>query len=173
MEQGRSRQDLFYRINVITLRSTPLRERAEDIPALAGHILRRLAEREGGPLRTLPRPALAALCAHPLPGNVRELENLLERACALADGQEIREDDLDLGSAWASASTTSQRFSERDLDEADAPGSAPASPEAEESERLRILKMLDQTHWNRSEAARRLGMTLRQLRYRLQKWGME
>ncbi|HRA82581.1 MAG TPA: sigma 54-interacting transcriptional regulator, partial [Thauera sp.] len=169
--EGRFRQDLFFRINVITLRVPPLRERRDDIPALADHILARLAEREGGEPRRLSPHALSALQQHPFPGNVRELENLLERACALSDGSVIEADDIDLHPAdfslpdmQATAVTTASS----------APLAEDVDPEADnEAERLRVLQALEQTRWNRSAAARNLGMTLRQLRYRLQKWGLE
>jgi two-component system response regulator PilR (NtrC family) len=164
--EGQFRQDLFFRINVITLEVPPLRERAEDVPALAAHILQRLAERDGGQAKALSTEARAALGRHAFPGNVRELENLLERACALCEADAISLADLDLTVANIP------------------PPSAPAEPRGAESgestsvqdddaERAGILRMLDETRWNRSEAARRLGMTLRQLRYRLEKWGME
>ena len=168
VEEGGFRQDLFYRINVITLRSTPLRERPADIPAMASHILQRLAEREGGACRSLAADALAALVAHPLPGNVRELENLLERACALADGDQVELDDLDLQTSWAGASGAAGVQSR-----APEARSQPAAAASGDDERDQVVRMLEETHWNRSEAARRLGMTLRQLRYRLQKWGIE
>jgi two-component system response regulator PilR (NtrC family) len=167
--EGRFRQDLFFRINVITLRVPPLRERREDIPELATHILGRLAVREGAPPRRLAPAALLALQGYGFPGNVRELENLLERACALCEGEEIDAADIEI-----------------DPDPMHAPhalgGPACASGEAladdlpaaeDEGERLRIIRALELTRWNRSAAARNLGMTLRQLRYRLQKWGME
>ena len=161
--EGRFRQDLFYRIDVIALHVPPLRERPEDIEELAAHILARLAARDGGPVRRLSPCALAALRAHSFPGNVRELENLLERACALCEGDEIAAADIATdpappGMPPAPAVTR--------------PAIEPASAD-EAAEQSRILRTLDETRWNRSEAARRLGMTLRQLRYRLQKWGME
>ena len=167
--EGRFRQDLFFRINVITLRVPPLRERREDIPDLAAHILARLAVREGGAPRRLSAAALEALQAYAFPGNVRELENLLERACALCEGEEIGAGDLGV---------------EDDCGALAAPGGGEngASPATEaevagegrdEVERLRIIRALEQTRLNRSAAARNLGMTLRQLRYRLQKWGMD
>ncbi|NMG29030.1 sigma-54-dependent transcriptional regulator [Aromatoleum evansii] len=166
---GKFRQDLYFRINVITLRVPPLRERPEDIPELAAHILARLAERDGVPPHRLAPDAAAALRQHPFPGNVRELENLLERACALCDGDEIGAGDIDLHPTEGIAQPlrpfgAAEAFvAEADVD----------NDEDGEDERVRILRMLDETRWNRSEAARRLGMTLRQLRYRLQKWGME
>ena len=169
--EGRFRQDLFFRINVITLRVPPLRERREDIPALALHILGRLAEREGVAPRRLSGAALVALQQHAFPGNVRELENLLERACALCEGSEIGVEDIDLQPADFSrpvtpvgAAALMAAASSVDEQDADADG---------ELERLRMLRALEQTRWNRSAAARKLGLTLRQLRYRLQKWGME
>ena len=186
---GRFRQDLFFRINVITLHVPPLRERREDVPELAGHILARLAAREGGAPRVLGETALAALGAHAFPGNVRELENLLERACALCDGQVIDATDINLtptegllhpirrdACEGESSAPTSLSFMP-DTAHGSVSSPRPASerfPEsADAEERERILRMLDDTRWNRSEAARRLGMTLRQLRYRLHKWGLE
>ena len=172
---GKFRQDLFFRINVITLRIPPLRERAEDVPALAEHILARVAEREGGPPRRLSPAAMTALQRHDFPGNVRELENLLERACALCEGDEIGPDDIDLQPAcFSSASVTARP----DVTAAEAGSTAGADAVEHdghdtEVERMRVLKALEDTRWNRSAAARNLGMTLRQLRYRLQKWGME
>jgi two-component system response regulator PilR (NtrC family) len=163
--ESKFRQDLYFRINVITLRAPPLRERPDDIQEFAANILARLAVREGGPARQLARDALDALRRHPFPGNVRELENLLERACALCEGDVITVQDVDLhateGLAQPLAPYSHDEFGADD-DETDG-----------EDERAQILKALDETRWNRSEAARRLGMTLRQLRYRLQKWGME
>ena len=167
--EGRFRHDLFFRINVITLRVPPLRERRADIPALAEHILVRLAEREGGVPHRLSADALHVLQGHAFPGNVRELENLLERACALCDGNEIGVVDIDLHVA---------DFSPPVAGTADASATDPIAddfgPEADsEIERVRVLEALEQTRWNRSAAARQLGMTLRQLRYRLQKWDLE
>jgi two-component system response regulator PilR (NtrC family) len=164
--EGRFRQDLFFRINVITLRVPPLRERREDIPELAIHILGRLAVREGAPPRRLAPAALAALQGYGFPGNVRELENLLERACALCEGEEIDAADIEidpdpLHALGGQASANGETLAD-DLPAAE-----------DEGERLRVIRALELTRWNRSAAARNLGMTLRQLRYRLQKWGME
>ncbi|ATE60952.1 sigma-54-dependent transcriptional regulator [Thauera sinica] len=163
---GKFRQDLYFRINVITLRVPPLRERAEDIPELAEHILARVAEREGGAPRRLSPDALAALRGHAFPGNVRELENLLERACALCEGETIGAADIDLQPADGLAPPPPER-------EAPVAEGGEESGDVSDDERQRILRALDETRWNRSAAARNLGMTLRQLRYRLQKWGLE
>lgn len=162
--EGKFRQDLFFRINVITLRVPPLRERNEDIPELAGHILTRLAERDGLAPHRLTPAAIASLRQHAFPGNVRELENLLERACALCDGDEIDAGDLDVYPTEGVTQPLVRFDTGEHLDSAD---------DTSDDEQIRVLRMLDDTRWNRSEAARRLGMTLRQLRYRLQKWGME
>lgn len=168
---GKFRQDLFFRINVITLEVPPLRERSEDIPALVTHLLARFAQREGGTPRSLSPDAIDALRRHPFPGNVRELENLLERACALCDGEQITAADLHL-QAMPPASQLSAVVQRDWATTTQIPLHANNDGDNDE-ERSRILAMLDETRWNRSEAARRLGMTLRQLRYRLQKWGME
>jgi two-component system response regulator PilR (NtrC family) len=180
--EGRFRQDLFFRINVITLRVPPLRERREDIPELATHILARLAAREGGAPRTLSAEALQALQRYAFPGNVRELENLLERACALCEGSEIGAADIELypeqtASGWLVDAAPGSGGAHDDAPHAPAlqslAGANVGDDASDEAERLRIIRALEQTRWNRSAAARNLGMTLRQLRYRLQKWGME
>ncbi|BAL26209.1 sigma-54 dependent transcriptional regulator [Azoarcus sp. KH32C] len=165
--EGKFRQDLYFRINVITLRVPPLRERPEDIPELAEHILARLAEREGGAPRRLTREASQLLAQHSFAGNVRELENLLERACALCDGDEITGPDLSLHPTEGLAQPLVFFNASGDVHD------DVAESDSDSDERALVLRMLDETRWNRSEAARRLGMTLRQLRYRLQKWGME
>jgi two-component system response regulator PilR (NtrC family) len=162
VSENRFRQDLYFRINVLTLPVPPLRERLEDIPDLAAHVLARLAERDGGPVRTLSPGSLSALQQHNFPGNVRELENLLERACALAEGDEIAAEDLGINSTHSLVPAPEEEN-----------GTADEMEELSEDERARILKALDETHWNRTAAARKLGMTLRQLRYRLQKWGKD
>jgi two-component system response regulator PilR (NtrC family) len=144
------------------LRVPPLRERPEDIPDLATHVLARLAEREGGAIRQLSPDALAALSRHAFPGNVRELENLLERACALCEGDQICADDLDLQQCEGLVQTGAGFDIAEEDDAADS-----------DDERIKVLRALDENRWNRSAAARQLGMTLRQLRYRLQKWGMD
>ncbi|ANQ86516.1 two component system response regulator [Azoarcus olearius] len=164
--EGKFRQDLFFRINVITLRVPPLRERPEDVPDLAAHILQRLAQREATAPRRLSPAALARLQQYPFPGNVRELENLLERACALCEGDEIGAEDVDL---YPTESLTHSQFNFDPTRDA-APDD---TDDGSDDERIRVLRALDETRWNRSAAARKLGMTLRQLRYRLQKWGME
>jgi two-component system response regulator PilR (NtrC family) len=157
VEQGRFRQDLYYRINVIELRVPSLRERQADIPLLAGHILAQLASENGQGAAVLTDAALAALRAYPFPGNVRELENVLERALALAEGRRIDRADLRLVEGPSSGPNGAGN------------GKTRLPQELGEIERERILEALEQTRWNRTAAASRLGLTLRQLRYRLKK----
>lgn len=168
--ESKFRQDLYFRINVITLYVPPLRERREDIPELAAHILERLAARDALGAHTLDQSALDALMRYPFSGNVRELENMLERACALCDGVVIGAADLDL-TPFERRSELSQPMSSWIA--AYAGNGADAAERAEEADRSRALQTLDQARWNRAEAARRLGLTSRQLAYRLHKWGFE
>jgi two-component system response regulator PilR (NtrC family) len=171
VEERLFRQDLFYRINVIELRVPPLRERPTDIPLLACHILDKLAsEYELSPAK-LTDDALAALQAYPFPGNVRELENCLERAFTLSEGDVIQAEDLQLrkGPSTESAGAAS--------DHPPVPGDGDEAIDLEsylESiERRTIEKALEQTRWNKTAAARKLGVSFRALRYKLKKLGME
>jgi two-component system response regulator PilR (NtrC family) len=164
VDRGHFRQDLFYRINVIELRMPALRERPQDIPVLAGRILERIARQhaERGPMK-LSEEAVQALERHPFPGNVRELENVLERATALCDGSIIGAHDLYLPRGEGQVAPNDP-----------APdASIPLEDYLGEIEKQAILKALDETRWNRTAAAKKLGMTLRSLRYRLAKLGIE
>ncbi|NEX21995.1 sigma-54-dependent Fis family transcriptional regulator [Thiorhodococcus mannitoliphagus] len=170
VERGHFRQDLFYRINVIELRMPALRERPQDIPLLAEQTLKRLAQEQGSgaasPPRKLTAKALEALKQQPFPGNVRELENVLERATALADGEVIDVEDL-----YLSKSDTAQ--SSLPSEELELDDTVPLEDYLSEIEKRAILNTLEETHWNRTAAAKRLGMTLRSLRYRLAKLGID
>jgi two-component system response regulator PilR (NtrC family) len=191
VELGSFRQDLYYRINVIELRVPPLRERREDIPQLAARMLERLAAENGGVAARLMPDALDALRAHDFPGNVRELENVLERAVALCENNSIGVEDLRLlpaertsaGAADARPGPLPPLPAAPVRTELRPPAWAP-EPDADgypndlaaavaETERAAIMKALDLTRWNRTAAARHLGLTLRQLRYRLEKLGIE
>ncbi len=163
--EGRFRQDLYYRINVIELRVPPLRERREDIPLLAERILTRLSGEMGLETLRLTPGAIEALHRYPFPGNVRELENVLERAAALCDKDTIDAADLDLPRPETNTPAAAA------LPIPDGPFSL--EDYLDDIARRTILDTLEQTRWNRSKAARRLGMTLRQLKYRLQKWGLD
>jgi two-component system, NtrC family, response regulator PilR len=164
--EGRFREDLFYRINVIELRVPPLRERVEDIPDLIAMILRRQARQLGVERPELAPQALEALMAYAFPGNVRELENILERALTLAGGKVIRREDIQLRPPPASEVALA------------APARTFAAGEAlgeqlEDIERDAIMKALEQTRYNKTKAAELLGMSFRQLRYRVKKLGIE
>ncbi|MEX0900994.1 MAG: sigma-54 dependent transcriptional regulator [Gammaproteobacteria bacterium] len=154
--RGTFREDLFYRVNVIELRVPALRERPTDIPTLAAHILTRQARDLGLLPVTLAPDALDRLLAYPFPGNVRELENVLERALTLADGGTIHAEDIVLRTAGAAATDAGT------LDD-----------EVDQLQRARIERALEATRWNKTEAAKQLGMTFRQLRYRLKKLGLD
>ncbi|MDN5864778.1 MAG: sigma-54 dependent transcriptional regulator [Gammaproteobacteria bacterium] len=161
ISENRFREDLFYRIDVIRLAMPPLRERPEDIPLLAEHILARMAGEADAPPLALDPEALALIQAHPFPGNVRELENILERALAFSSGGIIKAEDIRI------------RRSER-AQRPEADGNNQPLPERVEAiQREEIEKTLREAGGNQSEAARRLGMTARQLRYRIAKLGIK
>lgn len=159
---GRFRQDLFYRLNVIETHVPPLRERPEDIPPLVDSILERLCAEWGLEQPELSDGAWQALKRYPFPGNVRELENILERALTLSEDAVIREDNLQLPAERAPATSAGGASSGRPPDQ-------PLEDYLSEIEKEEILKALEETRWNRTAAAGRLGMTFRSLRYRLKK----
>lgn len=160
---GRFRQDLFYRLDVIELKMPSLRECREDIPLLAESILIRLARESGLPLPRVTAAALKALGEYTFPGNVRELENILERALALIGGSEIDVDDLHL-SPLAQPGTGSSSL----------PCEAEASLQdhLDRVEKQAILEALQKTRFNRTAAAKLLGVTFRSLRYRMERLGL-
>jgi len=167
VEAGRFRRDLYYRLNVVDLTMPPLRECREDIPLIAAQILQRLAAQNGVAAPRLSAPALEQLMAYDFPGNVRELENILERALALSGAAELGTGDLAL-----------HRIAPEE--EAAAPGSqtpsqidAPLPAYLDRLEREAILQALGKTGFNRTAAARLLGITFRQLRYRMQRLGIK
>ncbi|MDX1757276.1 MAG: sigma-54 dependent transcriptional regulator [Marinobacter sp.] len=173
VSEAEFRQDLFYRINVIELAVPPLRQRKDDIALLAEHILARIASEYECPPAHLTDGALEKLKDYSFPGNVRELENILERAYTLCDEDRIGAGDLQLGSAPQAEGVID--------DTRPAEASNPTIPEGEldlegylESiERQAIEKALEATRWNKTAAAKRLGISFRALRYRLKKLGME
>jgi two-component system response regulator PilR (NtrC family) len=187
VDDGRFRHDLYYRINVIELRVPPLRERLEDLPGLAQRVLTRLSAAQGRPVPVLSDDALAALRAHPFPGNVRELENILERAMALAEGERIEAEDLRLPVAAApglvAASPTvatppplpppaALPADPRNLNPRDTASSR--LPEyIEAMERKAIEQALQENRFNKTRTAAALGITFRALRYKLKKLGID
>jgi two-component system response regulator PilR (NtrC family) len=157
---GRFRQDLFYRINVIELAMAPLRECREDIPVIAASILARLGAQAGSTPARLTAEALEELARYDFPGNIRELENILERAVALS-GDRIDVADLRLAPPVT------------DEEGAGGAGARATLPDYLDGlERKAILEALAKTDFNRTAAAKLLGITFRQLRYRLQRLGI-
>ena len=160
---GRFRQDLYYRLNVIELRVPPLRERREDIGLLAEAMLRRLAQECSDTPVQLHSDALAKLQGYRFPGNVRELENMLERAYTLCEGDEIKASDLRLTDAPNTPESGEASLAQIDNLE----------DHLEEVERKLIMQALEETRWNRTAAAQRLGLSFRSMRYRLKKLGLD
>jgi two-component system response regulator PilR (NtrC family) len=168
VQAGLFRQDLYYRLNVIQLPVPPLRDRREDIPMLAEHCLEKLARENKQPELTLDEGALQNLCAYGFPGNVRELENILERATTLCENRNITVADLQLP-----AGAEEQELPDTELAAATEPGAVPLDAYMDEIEKDALLKALEQTRYNKTAAARLLGITFRALRYRLKKLGLE
>jgi two-component system, NtrC family, response regulator PilR len=163
---GRFREDLFYRINVIELRVPPLRERSGDIPELANTILESICRRLKRDPPVITEEAMKALLSYAFPGNVRELENIIERALTLTSSGSVELQHITLRPATPATAAAS--------------GADPASftapalgEQLEDIERTAIVKALEQTRYNKTAAAKLLGMTFRALRYRIKKLGIE
>ena len=172
VEEGKFRHDLYYRINVIGLPVPALRERSEDIPQIAEAILKRLSGEIGETLSPLSASALQALRNYPFPGNVRELENILERAVALCDGAEIEVSDLALPTAAAEPESPQRLNGIASGIQGNRIESA--LPDAlEQIERQSIQQALEACRYNKTKAAAQLGITFRALRYKLKKLEME
>jgi two-component system, NtrC family, response regulator PilR len=164
--EGKFREDLFYRVNVIELRVPCLRERLEDVRELAESILRRLGRRMKITPPMLGTDALAALTSYAFPGNVRELENILERAITLSTGGEVGASDIQLRSTPVLAPSGPP------VNGPSATASA-LGDHLEDIEREAIVKALEKTRYNKTAAAKVLGMSFRALRYRIKKLGIE
>lgn len=193
VDNGNFRQDLYYRLNVIELPVPSLRQRADDIPLFTEQILGRLANEYGLSTPSISKDALAELMQYNFPGNVRELENILERAFTLCDNNTIESIDLNLNnmppveSTEANVAPILASISEEDAPDTITPASASASEEttftlqAGESlehyldsiERQIITAALEKSRWNKTAAAKSLGITFRALRYRLKKLDLE
>ena len=182
---GRFRQDLYYRLNVIELHVPNLRERAEDIAMLADVILERLAQRAGAERVRLSTEALRELQAYPFPGNVRELENILERGVALAAGGELTAGDLMLPPLEVPAGPDAGEAPAEQIEDGEADTDAPVMalpadgvpPDLtvylDSVERAALRAALRKTGGNRTAAAQLLGLTFRQFRYRMQRLGLK
>jgi two-component system, NtrC family, response regulator PilR len=160
--ESKFREDLFYRINVIELRVPSLRERKEDVQELAEAVLRRLGRRMKITPPMLARDALSALENYAFPGNVRELENILERAITLSTTGEVRAADIQLRPTPGAGPGA--------MDQSNSGG---LGDHLEDIERDAIVKALEQTRYNKTAAAKVLGMSFRALRYRIKKLGIE
>jgi two-component system, NtrC family, response regulator PilR len=172
---GQFRQDLFYRINVIDMALPALRQRLEDLPVLVDCLLRRIAQESGQAVPAASSALLAQLRALPLAGNVRELENLLHRAVALSDGNQLSlDEDNSAGSAevGGTVNAAGDIALSRDMPATDMlPSDLQAHLDAQEKQIL--IAALKDTGFNRTAAAARLGMSLRQIRYRMARLGIE
>jgi two-component system response regulator PilR (NtrC family) len=161
VEKGTFRQDLYYRLNVIELKMPALREMREDIPLITEAVLKRLTAERGTGEAELDRRAMDALYAYEFPGNVRELENILERALALCSGSKITESDLLL----SPPEVVAQPFQ--------AGNKRPLQEYLDTLEKGAIVEALEETRFNRTAAAKLLGITFRALRYRMERLGIE
>jgi two-component system response regulator PilR (NtrC family) len=181
--EGRFRQDLFYRLNVIQLAVAPLRERREDIHLLTQHLLHKLAADIGLPAPTLSKDAQQLLENYHFPGNVRELENILERAFTLCDSNTIDAQDLQLrqqdhtySAAQEKTYSTGTKNSARN-NTVDYPARCAEYSSLDEYlqdvEKEILCHALEQAKWNKTLSAKQLGISFRSLRYRLQKLGLD
>lgn len=157
ISKGGFREDLYYRLNVLTIEAPPLKQRDNDIPLLTVTILARVAARTGQPLRRISAGALKKLNAYDWPGNVRELENVLARAAVLASGELIEAEDIDIA-------TDSDGF-ERESDD--------SGYDLQSAIEIHLKRVLKMTEGNRSEAARILGVSRRYLQKTLSRWREE
>ncbi len=183
VQAGRFRQDLFYRLNVIEIAVPPLRERREDIPALCEALIARIALESGAEVLHLPARQMQEIASAPLEGNVRELENLLHRAIALGEGRDSAFGDLAplTDTADAAAPDTVETMPDAVAAPPAAPRSSGSPPPSlpcdlaawlAEQERLMLVRALGETGFNRTAAAARLGLNLRQMRYRMARLGI-
>ena len=169
VEKGHLRQDLFYRIHVIELLVPSLKERMEDLPLLANHVLSRLSQEQGTNPIKISDDAMEKLRRHDFPGNVRELENILHRASALAEDHLITLNDLP---ALSSSHNPASALTHTELDFLSKEDFS-LEQHLEEIEKEAIKKALEATRWNKTKAAEKLGMSFRSFRYRLKKLGLD
>ena len=166
VEAGEFRQDLFYRLNVIELKMPSLREIPEDIPLMVNEVLARLARQNGGTPPVFSEEAMLALRRYDFPGNVRELENILERSMALCSDNQITAADLYLTQGASKDKPVA-------LDGAVGTRGLPLHEFLDQVEREAIMKALESTRFNKTAAAKLLGITFRSLRYRLDRLGID
>ena len=165
---GRFREDLYYRLNVVRVDVPPLRERREDLPGLAGYLMERIRARLGKPAKRLRQDALDALAAYPFPGNIRELENILERAMITCEAEAITAADLGLAGGSRGPGAGGAPVGP-------APSGAPVSASAAaaaDAERAAIARALDKWKGNRTKAADELGISRRTILYKIKRYGL-
>ncbi len=171
--QGKFREDLYYRLDVVRIRIPPLRERREDIPPLAEHILATLADRMGKPPKRASEAVMSLLSGYDFPGNVRELENILERAMIYCEGEEIDVEDLDPALARTGArGLAAQPSPAAEPARLEAGEALPASLELESLEKDAIKRALERCGGNRSKAALELGLSRRTIQYKIKRYGL-
>jgi len=164
IREGRFREDLFYRLNVVTLAVPPLRERSEDIPLMAQTFLKTFAESNSKIIKGFTPQAMKELVSYPWPGNVRELMNTVERAVVLSRTDTVDEDDLIFTMADQAA------FHDESSQSRKNPSANGGNLSLEEVEKQKVLEELENCRGNKSEAARRLGITRKTLRKKLEKY---
>jgi DNA-binding NtrC family response regulator len=162
MKAGLFREDLFYRLNVIPMVLPPLRERTSDVPALVTRFLEKVNAAHGTAVTRFDPAALDLLCAHSWPGNIRQLESVVERAVLLSEGETIHVEDLPLEIRHQTAPAARPYGFEIPPDGID----------IEEFERQLIVQAMERSVWVIAKAARLLGLTYRTLQYRLEKFGL-
>ncbi|MFL0795969.1 MAG: sigma-54 dependent transcriptional regulator [Cellvibrionaceae bacterium] len=170
IQQNRFRSDLFYRINVIQLNVPPLRDRISDITLLSERFLLQFAKESGLPCPSLSKDAQNDLKAYSFPGNVRELENILERAFTMCEDDEIEAEDLNLPKSIRSTDSSLFSSTQTNLDINEITS---IDDYLEVIERDIIHKALEKNRWNKTKTAEKLGISFRQMRYRLKKLGLE
>jgi len=173
VKQEMFRQDLFYRVNVIELLLPPLRDRVSDIPMLANHFMRKIAHAFACERPTLATGAMQKLQAYDFPGNIRELENVLERSMTLVDGDIIEAEDIQLANQTQIIAPVVVQAVSNPIGEVDLSAGDSMEEHLVEMEKSMILKALEETRWNKTAAAKKLGITFRVLRYRLAKLGLD
>jgi DNA-binding NtrC family response regulator len=162
IEEKKFREDLYYRLNIITVDVPPLRDRREDIPLLVDHFLQRFAAEFRKPVRDVSSDALRKLESYEWPGNVRELKNVIERAVLLGTGPVVAADDLTMGRTVAAAPEKDKKLF-----------SLPAKGfKFDDLEKDIVLQALERTAWNQTRAGELLGMTRDQIHYRMEKFGL-
>jgi transcriptional regulator with GAF, ATPase, and Fis domain len=174
VRERRFRDDLFYRLNVVSINLPPLRERREDIFLLARHFLNRYARDLGKPVEEIDAAARELLENHSWPGNIRELENTIERAVLMAEGNALRAADLGLAAFGGSfIAPTLDKSHPRVSDQGPAPsGSDPHSKRLDDIEKTTILRVLAESNWIQKDAARLLGISPRVLNYKIKSHGI-